>query len=367
LDVIWPGEPGKEYANDSDKIVYQFVCSWVNTCGACAQYHLAVSKWWPKMHRGCNCQSRPIYPGEKSAPYEDWKKIVADLPPDQQKALVGAANYKLIEQGVVAWEDVVTTSRVRLLREVVSRKNLTVDQMTTAGVSERIAKSSYESVNTPEHQLIAQTRADLVNQIQALGIQPQHLSEMFGERMAQRAGIGGGPSGAGWMPTAENFRSIEDWVTVLLAGYRSGKMADLGTEAATLPGMIAKAGEEMGVEFKPQENADSDEYVTIVVSVAKVDAVLALDKDMYVGPGGENGIEGRYQNVKDQLSKSRDGGEPFEQPRGGLTTDGVITIEDGRHRWAVLRDEGADGVPISVPRDQVDQIRRLYGVNLFDQ
>src|SRR3954466_13724706 len=104
--VVWPGTPGEKFTNDSDQILYQLICSWVNTCGQCAPYHLAIAKWWGKFHRGCNCRSEPVYPGKTSQPYEDWKKIVDHLPPEERKKLVGVSNMKLIDAGVVKWDDV---------------------------------------------------------------------------------------------------------------------------------------------------------------------------------------------------------------------------------------------------------------------
>ena len=217
MTIVWPGTVGATHTNDTDKIQFQFVCSLINTCGMCYQYHLAVAKWWPKMHDGCNCQSVPIYPGQSSAPYEDWRKIIANLDPEQKAKVVGKSNMILIEAGVVKWEDVVRRTRVRLLREVVSRENLTVKQMTDAGVKKQWAERAHATVNTPAHQLAAQQRTELIQQIQQLGIQPKHLKEMFGERMAQRIGIGGGPSGRSTMPAG---RSDAEWVKLLQAGLK---------------------------------------------------------------------------------------------------------------------------------------------------
>lgn len=260
MNVIWPGEPGKTWENSGEKIVYQFICSWSNTCGACAQYHLAIAKWWPKIHHGCNCQSKPIYPGAESRPYEDWRQIVEQLPDDQKRALVGASLWKLLDAKEVKWEDVVTSSRVRLLREVVSRNRIEVSQMTRAGVSERIATNAFASVNTPAHQIAQQTRAELVNQIQQLGVQPQHLAEMFGERMASRVGIAGGPSKASPMPTA-GFRSDADWTKILVASFRPivarAALAAMTAKPEPLPAYGESKATVTGFEDNPEKLADA--------------------------------------------------------------------------------------------------------------
>jgi hypothetical protein len=219
VTIIWPGTPGESYHNDTGKIVYQLVCSLVNTCGACMQYHLAIAKWWSPFHRGCNCQSRPIYPDKTSAPYENFQDIIDSLPPDQQKKVVGSSNKKLIDAGIVTWGDVVTSNRVKLLREIVSIKHLTISDLTGAGISKWIAEDVWESVNTQAHVIADQQRTQLIKQIQDQGILPSHLTHIFGEIMGQRIGIGGGPSGTSVIPPG---RGDQQWIDTLMGSFGGG-------------------------------------------------------------------------------------------------------------------------------------------------
>lgn len=219
MTIVWPGTPGETFENDTGKILYQLVCSLVNTCGACMQYHLAIAKWWSPFHRGCNCQSRPIYPGKKSAPYEDWHDIVDSLPSEQQKKVVGASNLKLIEAKVIDWGDVVTSNRVKLLREVVSIKKLSITDMIDAGVSQRVAEEAWLSVNDQAHVIANQQRTQLLKQIRDLGIKPSHLQEIFGDIMARQIGIGGGPSGTSVIPPG---RTDQQWIDTLLRSFVVG-------------------------------------------------------------------------------------------------------------------------------------------------
>lgn len=221
MTIVWPGTPGESYHNTSGKILYQLVCSLVNTCGACMQYHLAIAKWWSPFHRGCNCRSVPIYPDTKSAPYEDWYDIVDSLPPDQQKKVVGSSNLKLIEAKVIDWGDVITSNRVKLLREIVSIKKLSISDLTGAGISRRIADEVWSDVNTQAHVIADRQRTQLLKQIQDLGIQPTHLKEIFGEIMGQRIGIGGGPSGTSVIPPG---RTDQQWIETLMRSFGSGGM-----------------------------------------------------------------------------------------------------------------------------------------------
>lgn len=195
MKVFWDGKPGEAFKNDTTQILYQFICSLSNTCGACFQYHLKIAKWWPRLHRGCNCRSEPVYPGAKARAYEDYRVILDSMPPDQQKAAVGASCWRLIESGVVKWDDVVTSSRVRLLREVVSLKNLDVATMVKAGVKPDVARQAHATVNTAAHQHAKAHQAQLVQSILAMGVSPSSLQSGFGAAMTRRIGIGAGPSG----------------------------------------------------------------------------------------------------------------------------------------------------------------------------
>lgn len=221
MTIVWPGTPGETFHNGTGKILYQLVCSWHNTCGACGQMHLAIAKWWSPFHRGCACRSTPIYPDKNSAPYENFQDIIDSLPPDQQKKVVGDGNMKLIDAGVVTWGDVVTSNRVKLLREVVSIKKLSITDLTGAGIKKGIADGVWSSVNTEAHVIADRQRTQLLKQIQDLGIKPTHLKHMFGDIMAQRIGIGGGPSGTSVIPPG---RSDQQWIETLLRSFGTGGM-----------------------------------------------------------------------------------------------------------------------------------------------
>ena len=346
--------PGDVFVNDTDKILYQLVCSLVNTCGVCYQNHLAIAKWWPKFHHGCSCQSRPVYPGQSSEPYRDWRDDRRARAPERDK-VVGKANMQLIDAGVVKWTDVVTSNRVRLLREVVSREKLTIDQMTGAGVKPRTAREAYATVHTPAHELAARQRTELLKQILDLGIQPKHLTEMFGEIMARRIGIAAGPSGKSPMPPG---RSDTRWVRILQESLRPRPPA---AAPPTRPDLKAQAEESLGVAFVEDPAArDDPEYTTVVVDVAKVDADLAKDPAYYVGPGGTGAaIGGRYEAFLAYLAKARESGKPIEQSRVTLGTDGTISIPDGRHRFAVLRDLGATTLPVTVHESEAAAPREI--------
>jgi hypothetical protein len=124
----------------------------------------------------------------------------------------------------------------------------------------------------------------------------------------------------------------------------------------------AEVEEELGVKFKPSAGAKSMRYKTVVIDVSKVDADLRLDPDQYVGAGGTGTIAGRIERFGQFLDKAREKRIPVEMPRMQIRdATNLITISDGRHRFAVFRDEGATHLPVSVPAREAAEIKRRYG------
>jgi hypothetical protein len=195
MTIIWPGKPGERFENDTGRIVYQWFCSWHEMAGACAQYHLQVAEWWSPLLLNCTCCSKPIHPGTESEPYEDWRRIVARLPADQRYGLVGEANWRLLLARVVKWRDVVTSTRVRDLEEVVSIKNLTVDQMIKAGVDAQTAETAFAAVNTREHIEVARQRAGLIKRLAPIQADRRGLADLLAGKLVELMGLGSKPSG----------------------------------------------------------------------------------------------------------------------------------------------------------------------------
>lgn len=189
--VTWSGPAGERWENKTDKVKYQFIASLSNTCGVCLQYHMAIGPWWPiPMHHGCMCRQVLIPPGGTSPePFVDFREILRGLPPDQQRAAVGRSVYKLLEDGVIPWDEAVTKGRVRTLREIVSRRKLSIDEMTKAGVSPGIAANAHASVNTPAHRILYEQRRKLVSDLKGAGLTDEQLRRGFGSKIAERVGI----------------------------------------------------------------------------------------------------------------------------------------------------------------------------------
>jgi hypothetical protein len=196
--IVWNGQPGSTWHNDTDHVAYQFQCQFQTTCGMCLQYHGAISpSLWPlPFHRNCQCRQLLIKPGEKGFAFVDYRKVLDDLPPAQQTEAIGESNYyKLLKADKVKWEDIITRMRVRTFQEVVSREKLTVEDMEACGIEKGIAEQAYRSVHTPQHELLAAHRKALVEQLKGAGVSEEEIKTRFSEAMAKRVSIDGGPSG----------------------------------------------------------------------------------------------------------------------------------------------------------------------------
>jgi hypothetical protein len=200
---IISGTPGTVWTNDTGKPRYQFIASLVNTCGVCWSYHLKIGPFWPiPIHWGCRCRQAVIQVGADAPhPFCDFRALLDGMPLDQQKAAVGASNWRLLESGVVEWKDVVTPARVRDFREVVALKKLSVKTLTDAGVKPIFAEAAHAAVHTQAHQLAAAQRAAQEARLKAAGMNNQQLAAELAKRLGERISLQSVPTLAGTTTT----------------------------------------------------------------------------------------------------------------------------------------------------------------------
>ncbi len=143
----------------------------------------------------CRCRQVAIYPNSESLAFVDFREKIADLDEAQRANLVGRSNLKLIDAGVVRWDDVVTQGRILDLREVVSAKRLSVERMVDAGVSKGVAEKAWESVHTLAHEQAFDVRREAIGRLRDLGVQRETARRLVAERLASRVSVAAGPSG----------------------------------------------------------------------------------------------------------------------------------------------------------------------------
>jgi len=103
--------------------------------------------------------------------------------------------------------------------------------------------------------------------------------------------------------------------------------------------------------------------VVVVVDVDKLDAELAKDKGHFVGPGGEGEIKGRVAGAHEFFDRAKRDRIPVHLTEVHLAgpKQTSVSISDGRHRLAAMRERGVKVLPVSVHRGEAEEIARRYG------
>lgn len=75
----------------------------------------------------------------------------------------------------------------------------------------------------------------------------------------------------------------------------------------------------------------------------------------YVGPQGSGGIGKRYENVIKYISDNAS----FEASSVYINDEGVVGFENGRHRYAAIRDAGNKTIPVAMDADSIERAKEL--------
>ena len=84
------------------------------------------------------------------------------------------------------------------------------------------------------------------------------------------------------------------------------------------------------------------------------DKAFSKSSWQYVGPKGEGGIEGRDQKFADFAKDA----PSVHASNADVNKEGGITFGDGRHRYAYLRDQGVQSIPMSMDKQSIQHARR---------
>lgn len=198
LDVrtIISGEPGEHWLNDTDRPWYQLDVAGFNTCAFCWQYNGRISRYWPlPFHGNCRCRQRRIAMGQRAPlPFTDNERAMLAMEGHEQAALMGKALFRLWQEGVVEFGDIVTPGRIRTLEEVIALKRLSIKRLVAAGVSRAVAERAYFATHAPEHEAAAAHRKRLLGQLANAHAAHEMVVRHLADKMAARVAIAPGPS-----------------------------------------------------------------------------------------------------------------------------------------------------------------------------
>jgi hypothetical protein len=109
---------------------------------------------------------------------------------------------------------------------------------------------------------------------------------------------------------------------------------------------------------------DPNRWVAVWIDVPKLDAMLRASKILpYVGFAGKDGTKGLYTGVDEFVRQSR---TKIYMPeayieRANERHPQIVSLGDGRHRFAWMRDHGALALPIAAQVGAADKVAQLIG------
>lgn len=102
---------------------------------------------------------------------------------------------------------------------------------------------------------------------------------------------------------------------------------------------------------------DYEPDVVVWVSVQALETSFR-DGDQYVGPGGTHcGQVGRYENIGRHIVSGR----ATWMPLVSVNRHDQIRFTDGRHRFAWVRDHGAEALPVATGPATAEKLSHLFG------
>jgi hypothetical protein len=105
-------------------------------------------------------------------------------------------------------------------------------------------------------------------------------------------------------------------------------------------------------------NIEDDEDVIVWVDVTKADALWR--RDSFYIPRGAPDHRGKYERFGQWLAHARC---PVEMAHVSVGDGNSLSFSNGRHRFAWVRDHGANAVPVTIWRGQARRLAKLAGTN----
>lgn len=106
---------------------------------------------------------------------------------------------------------------------------------------------------------------------------------------------------------------------------------------------------------------DVEPDAVVWLDIGKVEASFRIDRNYYVGPCGAGaGQQTRYDHVGQFIQ----GGSAVWMPDLSIDEDETVSFGDGRHRFAWVRDHGAQAIPVTTGPETAERLTTLFGTPL---
>ena len=130
------------------------------------------------------------------------------------------------------------------------------------------------------------------------------------------------------------------------------KMQPKNKKGELIRAKIQLKDRELPVTMHPIEAKNGDKIAHINPKV--FDKAFAKTQWQYVGEKGKGGIEGRYEKFAEWVKNA----DSMHASNVSVNKDGGVTFGDGRHRYAYLRDEGLQKIPMSMDNESIKYAKK---------
>lgn len=194
---------------------------------------------------------------------------------------------------------------------------------------------------------VARTEAQEFEKLRVLGYREDEAREIARERVKAQPIS---PVETRAPPPRAALTEEQEFEKLRALGYREDEAREIARE--TIRGApTPRVTPTPKIEFESPPPG----YRNLEIDPRLLDEDLALDPSLQVLPGGRGAaIPGRYEEVQRFIRT----GKQVEPPKVGVTTEGRLTVTDGRHRLAAMREMGAPKVTVAVPEESVTAFSR---------
>jgi hypothetical protein len=135
-------------------------------------------------------------------------------------------------------------------------------------------------------------------------------------------------------------------------GGKIGKGVTGALQKATEAAKAVRLGDRaLPVTMHPVEAREGNALVDI--NPQAFDKAFRKSNWQYVGPQGEGGIGDRYKRFEEFAKDA----PSMRASNVSVSKNGTVTFGDGRHRYAYLRDQGVDSIPMSMDKESIENAR----------
>lgn len=109
------------------------------------------------------------------------------------------------------------------------------------------------------------------------------------------------------------------------------------------------------IKMVQSKRAKSAGEEVVWIDMDKLDESWMQDSGFYLPFSGGNRIGTRYEDLQAKLPGLKD----LDMPEAGFRDNGIFSFTDGRHRTALLRDKGANRIPVSMTKEDAKIARDM--------